>query len=670
MKRNDGARALFFAVLLFTFASGALADPVRSYGAGRDAQGREDWYAAIESYQEALRENPSYNAAYQGLAECFYALGEYEEALVQIDKAESYRKNDPALLDLRAFILIGLGRLDEASAVFAKVLSAWPNDISARFGVAEIDIAAGKIGSASSQYLDALKRNPENRKALLSLALVTREMGNAAAARDYINKALQFHGDNPQVFYYAAYLSSIDGLSGEAENRVRAALNLKPDYDDARELLATILYKAGRYAEVLEICDVRIASDRNRSSAWYLRTLALEKLQRYEEALKSARTGLQVAPDDEILRAMMESIVINQLSLEDSRRAGWAAWHVERAKQFSENNMSEQALYEYRRALKVNPYDVESRAAYAKLLLNRGYPQRYVEQLVFIQSLGKSTAAINDAVESYGKLLSSSIPKKWKIDPLYLDKAHTSIGLYYQNDPSNLLHPDSERITTAMVSEVFSYDLRFTVKAREKAVGSYSEAFRTSRESGEDYFALVRFRENDRDAQIIVDLYVSKTGSRADSFTVFRTGNDRYSNALRRLVQTIAAAMPVRGAVLARYQSDAVIDLGKSDGTKAEQSFDVVPQSAVSVKNEGIGLMYDPADALGSFTVTGVDEDVSLGKLERVGFYDRISTGDLVIPKPAKDAAASAMGTVEGASAPGSAAKQAPALLSLLRKIR
>lgn len=652
-------------VICCIFGAAALfADPVKSYESGKSSQAHEDWYSAIESYQEALRENPSYNAVYQGLAECFYNLGEYEQALDQVIKAETFKKNDPVLLDLHGFIMVGLGNLEEATVLFNRVLAAWPNDISARFGNAEIDICAGRVSAASNKYLDALRRFPENRKALLSLALVSRESGNNAAAKEYIAKALQYHGDSPQVFFFAAYIASLDGQLGEAEGRVRNALSLKPDYDDALELLATILFKTGRYPEVLEICDSRIAADRNHASAWYLRALSLEKLKRYEESIKSAQTGLQVAPEDELLRAQMEEVVISQLSFEDGRRASWASWHSDKARQFEQKNMSDQALFEYRRALKVNPYDLPSRQSYAKLLLTRGYPSRFVEQLKFIQSLGKSTNVINDAVESYGKLLLNSLPNKWKIDPLYLDKAHTTIGLYYQNDPSNVIHPDSEHITSNMLAEVFSYDLRYSIQSRDTPVASYSEAFRTSREKGEDYFALVKFRENDRDLQITVDLYVSRTGSKADTFTVFRTGNDRYANALRRLVQTITAAMPVHGAVIGRFQADALIDLGKSDGIAVDQKFEVVLKNTVNMKNEGIGVNYNPSNVLGSFVVTAVDEDVAQGKLERSGFYDRINSGDIVVLKPKEDAKA----TVKTVETPTKTAP--PALLSLLRKIR
>lgn len=671
---------------------GLWADPVRSFEAARDSQAREDWYGAIEGYQEALRDNPSFNEAYKGLAESFYALEEYGQANDQITKALAFRKNDPALLNLKGFILIGLGKIDEASEAFRNVLSIWPNDVHARFGLAEIELYSGKITSAAGYYAEALRRNPENRKALLSLALVSRESGNLLAARDYITKALQFHGDNPQVFYFAGYLASIDGLHEEAERHIRNALTLKPDYDAASELLAALLFRTGRYTEVISVCDERIAKDRNRVSAWYLKTIALERLGRHEDALVASRAGLQVSDGDDILRAAMERIVTDNLKFEDQRRSSWASWHVAKAAQFERSNMSDQALYEYRRALKINPDDAQVRQAYAKLLLTRGYPGRYLSQLEFIQSLGKSATQINDAVESYSRLLSGSVAKKWGIEPLYLDKSHVKIGLYYMMDGSNIIHPDSERITTAMIGDAFSHDLRLSVRANEQPVGSYSEAFRVSRQAGEDYFALVTFGENKRDIQITLDMYVSRTGSRADTFNVFRTGNDRYPNALRRLAQMVGAAMPVRGAIVARYQGDAVIDLGKSDGISAGQSFDIIEASQVSPLNEGIGIQYDPQRVLGTFTVTTLDEDVSQGKIERGGFFDRINKGDSVILRktegdkdgkkegeksPEQESAGESGGRAGKTAEPAKtdagtvskAPRMAPALLGLIRKI-
>ncbi len=663
------------AAILFSLcvSSALFADPVRFYETGQAFQASENWYSAIESYQEALRENPSYAPVLHGLSECFYALGEYEQALQQVRKAAQFRRNDPILMNLEGRILIGLGQLEEAQQVFSAVLTTWPNDVEARFGVAEIDVAAGRVSAASSRYQDALKRQGDNRKALLSLALVSWELGNTAIARDYIEKALQHHGDNPQVYYFAAYISSLEGKNTEAEARLRAALRLKGEYDEASELLSTILFRTGRYSEVIELCNERIRVNRNRRSAWYMLALSLAKLGRHEEAISASRSGLQIDPNDEVFRTFLEQIIIERLALEDNRRVNWAAWHSEKARAFSSRNLSDQALYEYRQALKINPYGTEDRLAYAALLLNRGYPARYVEQLKFIQSLGKSNVRINDAIESYQKLLQSSVQSRWKVDTLYLDKAHTALGVYFQSDSANIQHPESERITSAMLSEVLSWNPRLRLQAADRPVASYSEAFRTSRLNGEDYFVLVRYRENERDVEIRMDLYVSKTGSKADTFTVFRTGNDRYANALRRSAQVLSAAIPVQGVLLQKFQQDGLMDLGRSDSVAVGAVFDILPAAAVTVANEGIGLLYRQSDILGTFTVTEVDEDVSVGTLSRSGFFDRINGGDKLILKASVAAGSEAVTDTNAAAQPRAridTPSPPPALLGILRKIR
>ncbi len=644
-------------------------DPVSFYESGLAMQGREDWFAAIERYQEAVKLNPAYADAWEGLAECFYALEEYAQADAMCDKALSFRNGDPGLLATKGFVLIGLGKHEDASAVFNRVLSTWPNDVEARFGLAELEVASGRVSSASAHYREALRRSPENRKALLSLALTSREAGNASLAKEYLAKAMLYHGDNPQVFYYAGYIASLEGSQEEAERYARTALALRPDYDEANELLSAVFFRSGRYAEVVSICDARIAKGRDKPSAWYLKTLALVRMGRDVEALASARTGLQVAPDDEILRSLGEMHAATFLPFEDKRRSAWSSWHVDKARSFAEKNMSDQALHEYRRALKLDPDDMTARLAYARLLLTRGYPARYLAQLEFIQSRGKGTKEINDAVESYSRLLSSTVQRRWNVNPLLLDKAHARIGIYYLADSANVIHPDSERVTAMMLSDVFGYDMRFSVEANEKPVGSYSEAFRLSRTKGEDYFALVAFSESRRDVRITAELHVSATGSRAETFSVYRTGNDRYANALRRLVQMIAQAVPVRGAIVSRKQADAIIDLGKADGIREGQSFEIVEGDKIRPRGDGMALEYDASAVLATFIAVTVDEDITYGKIERKGFFDRVKAGDAVIPVKQEEEPAAKTDKGDKGVRSDPAQKSPPAIFSLLRKI-
>lgn len=623
--------ALFFSVC------GLYADSRQEYENGQRLQAQGDWYGAIEQYQEALHENSANHFAHQRLAECFYALNEYEQALVHVKRAGVYKKQNPDLDNLHGFILIGLHRANEARTIFSDILKRYPNNLDARFGLAEIDISAGKLTDAAHLYEAALQRQQENRKALLSLALVSYEQGKTSVARQYIEQALEWHGDNPQVHYVAGFLDLLSNEYELAEGHLRAALRLDNRYDDARSLLAVVLYAQNRYAEVVRLADVRINHNRMRSEAWYIKAVAQLRLGQKEQALQTLERGGEVAPDDELMRALLEDTAVETLAFESPRRLELAKIHRVRGAELAVRNITGQALYEYRRALKVSPYDVESREAYAALLRRIGYPERYLEQLEFIQSIGKSTPAVNDAVESYGSIYRSSIKNRWNVDSLTLDKAHLSLGIYYTINSANVAHPDAEKIAARLLYDELSYNRRFDVQLYNSESVDYAAAFRRSRKAENDYFILLRLTENDRDIEVFLDVYVSATGAKAASFTVYRTGNDRWVHAVRRLGMVVAEKMPVIGTIINRYQNSAIIDIGSHDAMIEKAKFDVIRVNTVSVASEGIGLVYAPDNVYGSFTVTTVSEDISEGVLSRRGYFDRINKGDTVVLITADD---------------------------------
>ncbi len=648
MKTNIKTKFAIAFVCIF-FAGFLFADSQQLYQKGAEAQAHEEWYSAIEFYQTALKENPSYNLVYQGLAECFYALNEYDQALEFVQKARKYRRDDSALQNLHGFILIGLKDLKQAQSLFNSVLKKYPNDAEARFGLAEIEVFQGKLFVASDIYKQALQRQGENRKALLSLALISFETGKIKIAENYIKKALEYHGDNPQVHYFAAYLSARSGDFELAEGRLNAALKLKENYDEARALLASVLYSQKRYEAVIKICDLRISKNRNLSDAWYLKALSLLKLNDPHKAITSAKVGLSIDPNNEILRSLLEELAIKNLDFEDKYRAALAKYHSDKGQGFLNRNITEQALYEFRRALKIYPYSISSREAYAGILLRLGYPERYFEQMSFIQNISKSNKRVNDAVEAFNKILLSSIQNKWKIDPLYLDKAHISIGLFYGEENTAVLHPEVEKITQIMASDILSYNSFFKINSHSEKPFGYKDAFAASRKAGDDYFGIIKLQENERDIQITLELFVSRTGSPAKTFSVSRSGNDKFSNALRQLSRMLINDMPLVGKVINRYQNEAVIDIGKyslqklnppnakKTGNKNELlplkgvKIAVVKKGGLKIKKSGLGFDFEPPALLGFFEPKKCDENLCEGFLKRNGYYDRMNAQDEII---------------------------------------
>lgn len=624
-------RLFLYFSFLASFVFYASSNALEFYEQGQNFQKTGDWYSAIESYKMALQENPSYNLVFQGLAECFYKIDEYDQALDYVKKALRYKKDSAELKNLEGFILIGLGDLQQAKNIFEDVLKTSPNDINSRFGLAEIEVSNGKLISATNLYKAALARQGENQKALLSLALLSFEAGNSTAVKSYISQALRYHGDNAAVHYFAAYISALENDNEEAEARVQTALKINPNMDVAKQLLATVLYNQRRYYEARLIANERISSNRNLQDAWYLKTLCDLNLQDYKGAIQSARVGLSIEPNNEIMRSLLETIAIKNLDFEDKFRKELAEYHEKKAKRFENLNNINSSIYEYRQALRVYPYNTECRFGYAKLLLRQGYYERALEQLEFIQSITKSDTRVNDAVESYGKILSTSLQNTWGVNPLYLSKGHISISLFYAENTTNVLHPESEKIATKMTSEIIEYNRRFNVSYDNSNPSTYAEAFRKARTQKSDFFGILRIDETQREIKLTLDLYVGRTGSLAKSFTVFRSGNNRYVNALLRIYDMINSSMPYISKVIKRNMSNILVDLGKNDGEFNDMEFLIIEDGKLSFQKNGIGLVFDQKNILGTFLPSKSEEDLTEGTFKQRGYYDRVNEKDWCI---------------------------------------
>jgi tetratricopeptide (TPR) repeat protein len=619
----------------------------------------EDWYTAAESFIECLRLSPSHAQGTAALAECYYELGEFDEALSWIRRARTLARADLNLANLEAFTLIALGRLDDASRIINEVLAREPYNKEALFAAAELDIARGRAGDAVMRYRNAFSRFPDDRRLLVSLALVLGSMGDTQGATSYIERALLQHGGDYRVYYYAAYLASRDGRIQEASSYAERALYYRPSYGPAQSLLASLRYRSGRYEEASRLADELIAKNRQDAGAWYLKGMCFVRLGRTVDAISVLSTATAIAPEDEFIRFALEDLLISGTRVEDTRRVQWASWHFNRARDFRSRNLFEQALFEYRRGLRLNPY-ARDRREYADLLRLQSYPARYLEELRFMQNLGLGDQTLNDAVESYDALLGNALFRRWGVDPIDVSKPHWNVAVFSVASQSAFIHADAGAAGAAYIRELLVHERNIIPMDLELRQPSFSTAFRTAREARADYFLIVSVSENERDISIKGELFVARTGTVAAVFNVYRTGQDKLRNGSRNIVDQLQAALPFRAELIRRNQGDGLIDKGRVDGVRNGMVFNLVRRGRAEIQNEGIGLVYDSADIIGTLTIESADEEVSAGRLARVGFFDSITPGDEVFLVP------------DGNSSrpPASATPIDPELRNLLRALR
>lgn len=625
MKKSIFCFVLFFVIIFLSFANSTALD---YYAVGKNFQQRENFTSAIEQYQEALLINPDYADAWIALAECAYEMDEYSRALSCLETASKYYKYNLKIQHLKGFCLIGIGDVKGAKQIFDSILKYYPNDIESIFGLAQLEAFEGRISASEKYYKEALSRESTSKKALLSLALISLKLEKIDQAQNFINQAISYHNNNPEVYYYASYIYFQKGDLLKAEGFIRTAIKLKADYDQANALFAYILYAKGDYEQAVEVCDYRISQNRNNSDAWYLKSCAVYKLGAIEQTIKSLETVLKINPQDEIARYFLEQLVCQHLEIEDSRRENYALYHIKAASESVEKYNSNSALFEYIKALKIHPLNINVRLSYADWLLNEGFPELSLAQLKFIDTQGKVSQEVADRIESYDSLLEDTIASRWEVEPFYLDKSRISIGFYHQKDNFTMLHAESSRICSNLIADSFVALPYFTVTSMESPVSSYSQAFSNARKSNYDYFGIINFDENERENTISVSLYVTSTGSLAGKWSVYRTGNKKLSSAVEKLILGIASNFAVRGKILERKGSSVLIDLGKRDGITLESQFSVTKNNAVKIADTGIGLVFQTEAELGTIELVEIGEEISLGNFVQKGFYDRMNPND------------------------------------------
>jgi len=625
----------------------------------------EDWYGAVEDYLAALSKNPAYVDAMLGLAECYYEVGEYDESLVYIQKAAPYKRGDAALQNLEGFVRIGLSDLNGARKCFSSVSSSRPNDLDARFGLALLDLAAGKKTDARVRLEDSLRVSPQNARALLSLALIAEDQGRRSEAQTLIERALRYHGEDAKVQYTASRLAADSGDTENAVFYARNALKASPGYSEARRFLARLMYDSSSYEEAAALMREAVAQNRKDYLSWFTLGLATEAAGKKSDAVYAFRQVLSLRPDDEMSRIALENLIMDSSPLEDSSREDYANWHFSRGVQFEDRDNFDQALFEYRRGLRVYPYSKKGRVLYADLLKKRGLPGAQLAELQLLKELGKADTPVLDAIETYSSLLQDSLSAAWGIDQYSLDKRPYKVALFYEAAAGSAFHPSAGALMLRYVSDILSSSSRLSLLKLDSRVSSATEAFRRAREGGADYFLIITTKETERDIELLGDMRVARTGSRANSFSAYRSGNDRLKDAASRLAGLLVDSLQPKGSLLRRSSDIGLVDLGRSDGFKKGDKLLVIRGGELGVASNGLGPSYLKDSVVGKFTITRTDEEVCEGKLEPSDFFDRVNVGDeLILAPDAKKQPAPPKGEIRPASSAGSA------LLEQIRALR
>ena len=133
------------------------------------------------------------------------------------------------------------------------------------------------------------------------------------------------------------------------------------------------------------------------------------------------------------------------------------------------------------------------------------------------------------------------------------------------------------------------------------------------------------------DLTLSFQMYSGRTGSKTTEKSFYSTGNNRFSNVLRRFRNAVLEQLTVKGKVIGRNGKRILVDLGLAENIKNGAELAIIRKGGVRTAEVGPGVIYKDEDAVGTVKITECGEEISEGIIENHGFYDRINIGDELV---------------------------------------
>ena len=629
-----GKKSRAFLILILCFSSFIFAaeDPLELYGEGRQALQLREYYHSLELFKQALEINPSYVDARKGMAEAYFLLGEYPEALSHARKALKGAKGRVDLLTLIGRIYLGMDNLGEAESFFQQALSIEPNNIEAAYGKAEIAVFRGNYSEGTTLFERSLAVNPDSRRALLSLSLLHEETGDLERALFYLNRAFEYFSQDSSVLEFGVryFLRREDWK--RAEDLCLKWRALEPDNREVSVVLGTVYQRMNRHEEAVERFRDVLASLQEDPLLWYRMGRSYTALSRYDDALLSFKTIALIAPGDEMARIAMEDLLMNEYPIGHKEREAAGEYHRQAGRAYEKRYRFDKAFDEYRKGRLLSPLDYKLWEDYARIQRSLGYENRYRDEMTALKREGYRDETFLRTMELLESSENASLFALWE-GTMVQSTEPVKISLYFNSKGSRFIHEGMESSLMNYLSDEIIRNTHYDIREK-KTIRQESEAYRNSHRGGTEFYIILNLVETERTVGLDVSLYLARTGVRLDGFSILRSGNLRVTDLLRKSAERILDMLPLKGTLMGLDGDMAILDLGSLDGLEVENEFILLRKDSGRWGDEKPYLEYDAESLLGTLNTVELQENVSLAEIKRNSPFDLVNAGDEVYILP------------------------------------
>lgn len=180
-------------------------------------------------------------------------LGLFDDAKGLLDQYYSIFENDWEIYFLYSRVYTDQNKPREAIPYLIKGLRLDSDNVDCLLGLFYAHAMKNQIKRGGKFLLKAEKQQPENEMVLSALIWYHTEMNSPEKALEYFEKAKEKGPNNPETYRNGGLAYDRLGQFEEAENCFRIALQINPNFDEVRDLLADHLVFSGNPAAAVNI---------------------------------------------------------------------------------------------------------------------------------------------------------------------------------------------------------------------------------------------------------------------------------------------------------------------------------------------------------------------------------------------------------------------------------
>jgi tetratricopeptide (TPR) repeat protein len=253
------------------------------YLKGRAYREKRKMAAAMDSFRQALTEDPNSSETLVAMAEVLTAQNKHTDSFEMLEKARVVSPDSVEVLRHLIVEAMECGKNDRALSA-AQELQAKSSELSDRYLAASVMLQQKQYLPASHILEDYTAQRPDEARAWLGLGIAYLALLRYADARQALEHSLQLKSDLAETEYQIGVLSAQQGEREEAIQHWEKAVALEPRHSQALFSLGTMYMESGELEKAHGAFARSLVVDPNNMKTEYDLALVLNKLGNSQEA--------------------------------------------------------------------------------------------------------------------------------------------------------------------------------------------------------------------------------------------------------------------------------------------------------------------------------------------------------------------------------------------------